>query len=224
MDDHYEVKEVFDRHSGTVTRLYSYKRKPCRRVVLTSRLAEQLAGYSLIEKDLRSGIAWLTAIDGLHTEGPTRPNEHFARGTDREKYTIIKGLFVAGLTFYGKCFSKCDGRPVKLERTQLDEKFREAHDTAMRYRHNFAAYSGAEKLESVEVALVLPLKAKTNAMPKLYRELFQPDLLSSSAGEVSFKDLFEHAHAIATAKMERLSVKILNEEVLPKGRAHWLGR
>ncbi len=205
-------------------RLYSYKRKPCRRVVLTSRLAEQLAGYSLIEKDLRSGIAWLGEVDELHTEGPTRTNERFARGTDRKKYTIIKGLFVAALTFYGKCFSKCEGRPVKLERAQLVESFRETHDTAIRYRHNFAAHSGAEKLESVEIALVLPLKAKTNVMPKLYRELFQPDLLSASAGDVSFKDLFEHARAIAVSKMELLSVKILEEDVLPKGRAHWLGK
>lgn len=216
------MKEVLEQATGKVHRLYSYKRKPCRRVILDSRLAEQLSGYALIEKDLRSAKIWIEEINCIHTAGPTKDGDNFYRSTDRKKYNLIKGLFVAALTFYGKSFSKCEGRPVKLERVQLDEPYRELHETCMKYRHNFAAHSGAERLESVEIALVFPLKSSTPVLPKLYRELRQPDLFSPPTGEIKIEDLFEHARAVAVNKMELLSKKILTEEVLPKGQAFWL--
>jgi hypothetical protein len=222
VSDEYAVKEVVEPRSGKVRRLYTYKQKPCRRVLLDSRLAGQLAGYTLIEKDLRSVLTWLLEIEALHTEGPTRKGEHFAKASDRKTYNLIKGLFVAALTFYGKCFSKCEGRPVKLERVQLEDKFRATHDTCMKYRHNFAAHSGAERLEHVDIALVLPLKAKKPVPPKLYRELFQPDLLSPSTGEIKLSELVEHARSVALTKIDVLSRKILMEEVYPKGQEYWL--
>lgn len=48
------VKEIVEPKSGRIHRTYTYKRKLCRRVMLESRLCSQLAGYVLIEKDLRS--------------------------------------------------------------------------------------------------------------------------------------------------------------------------
>ena len=222
MSDDYAVKEIVEPRTGKVHRLYTYKRKPCRRVVVQSRLADQLAGYTLVEKDLRNVLSWLAEIEQRHTDGPTRKDEHYARSPDRAKYNLIKGLFVAALTFYGKCFSKCEGRPVKLERAQLSEHFRQLHDTCMKYRHNFAAHSGSERLEHVEVVVVLPLQSKKPVLPNLYRELFQPDLLSPSAGELTLSELVEHARSIAVTKTDLLSKKILNEEVLPKGREYWL--
>lgn len=53
MTDGWGVGE-FDVSSGKVYRRYTYKRKPCIRVVFNSRLSQQLAGWTLIEKDLRS--------------------------------------------------------------------------------------------------------------------------------------------------------------------------
>jgi hypothetical protein len=224
MSDEYAVKEVVEPRSGKVHRLYTYKRKPCRRVVLDTKLAAQLAGYTLIEKDLRNVLVWLAEIDRLHSDGPTRKADHYATSPDREKYNLIKGLFVAALTFYGKCFSKCEGRPVKLERVQLREEFRVLHDTCMKYRHNFAAHSGAERLEHVEIVVVLPLQAKKAVLPNLYREIFQPDLLSPSNGELKLSELIEHVREVVIAKIDLLSKKILKEEVLPMGYEYWLKR
>ncbi|MEQ1588791.1 MAG: hypothetical protein ABL902_00365 [Gallionella sp.] len=222
MNDEYTVKEIIEPQSGKVHRLYSYKRKPCKRVLLSSKLTAQLAGYSLIEKDLRNVLAWLNEIDKLHTEKSTRKGDHFAKSTNRETYNLVKGLFVASLTFYGKCFSKCEGRPVKLERLQLEEKFHDLHDNCIAYRHNFAAHSGAKRLEYADIALILPLKSKHPVLPKLYTELYQPDLMYPSAGEIKFNELLEHARSIAKAKIELLSNKILKEEVAPKGLEYWL--
>jgi hypothetical protein len=219
MKNHWEIREVLDRTTGEVERFYAYKRKPCKRIELSSPLARQLAGYSLIEKDLRSVATWLREIGARHTEATKGEGDGFGHSTDRETYTLIKGLFVAALTFYGKCFAHCEGRRIKLERAQLSGRYLPTHDEAITYRHNFAAHSGAAKLESVKVALVLPNKA--TVPPRIYQELQQPDLLWSRTREGSFAELVEHARSIADRKIEELTSKILSEEVLPKGLEYW---
>lgn len=222
MTDVWSVREFLDKTNGKVYRQYTYKRKPCIRVVLNSKLSQQLAGWTLIEKDLRNVGVWLNEIASRHTEAPKRKGECFEQSRDRETYNLIKGLFVAALTFYGKCFSKCEGRPVKMERVQLKEQFRVLHDECISYRHNFAAHSGAAKIESVEIAVVFPEKYRPGVPPRIYQELFQPDLAwPSGDAEVSFQHLVEHARGIAKAKISRLSDKILREEVLPRGYDYW---
>jgi hypothetical protein len=219
MKDPWESKEVFDRRTGKVERFYTYKRKPCKRVELTSPLARQLAGYVLIEKDLRSVAAWLSEIASRHTEGPQKEGEEFGHSNDRVAYTLIKGLFVAALTFYGKCFAQCEGRRIKLERSQLEARYHATHDQAITFRNNFAAHSGAAKLESVDVALVLP--HKPGVLPRIYNELQQPDLLWSPTNEGSFLELVEYVRAMVVSKIQDLSEKILSEEVVPKGPEYW---
>ncbi|WP_143514747.1 hypothetical protein [Pseudomonas putida] len=222
-----QVKEVasgwtsvdfVDKKSGKFHRIYKYKNKPCKSVYLKSKLVEQMAGYSLIEKDLRSAIVWIKKISEMVGE-PNSKDGEYKVSRDRETYNIVKGLFVAALTFYGKCFSKCDGRPVKLERKQVNEKFLEVHDTAISYRHNFAAHSGAAKLEFVNIALVIPEKVKYGReIPvNLYTEINQPDLLWQGEKELGFVELFEHVREFVKAKIQLLSDKIMREEVLPKG-------
>lgn len=225
MTDGWGIDEFLDASSGKVYRRYTYKRKPCIRVVLNSRLSQQLAGWTLIEKDLRSVEVWLNEISSRHTEAPKGKGHSYGHSSDREIYNLIKGLFVAALTFYGKCFSKCEGRPVKMERAQLEERYRVMHDECISYRHNFAAHSGAAKIERVEIAVVLPDKLRCGVLPRIYRELNQPDLAWPIGDwQVSFQQLVEHAMGIARRKISLLSDKILKEEVLPKGYEYWRKR
>ena len=220
-DDQFQAKEFLDRVTGKAYRIYTYKRRACARVELTSRLAEQLAGYTLIEKDLRSVLIWLDEVESRHDEGPSEKKHSYSRGKDRENYNLIKGLFVALLTFYGKCFSKCDGRPVKLERAQLENRFHELHDDCIEYRHNFAAHSGAKKIEHVEIALVYPVKYKKEVNFMIFRELHQPDVFSPKVGAVTLRELFEHARGKALAKIDLLVEKIKNEEIIPNTHKYW---
>lgn len=212
--------DYVDKGTGKFHRIYKYKNKPCKSVYLKSRFSEHLAGYALIEKDIRSSLVWLRKIKELVGDYDGKKNGAFSINRDREKFNIVKGLFVASLTFYGKCFSKCDGRPVKLERNQLEEKFRAIHDVAISYRHNFAAHSGAMRLESARIALVVPDKIKhgKEVPTNIYTEINQPDLAwHSKDEELWFIELLEHAQVMVKAKISKLSDKILNEEVLPKG-------
>jgi len=214
--------DFVDKHSGKIHRIYKYKNKSCKSVYLKSKIVDQLAGYAMIEKDLRSAIVWIKKTQEMAGETNAK-GVKYTVNRDRETYNIVKGLFVAALTFYGKCFSKCDGRPVKLERKQLDEKFWTVHDTAISYRHNFAAHSGAAKFEFVKIALVVPEKLKPGRdIPlNLYTEINQPDLLTQSGDELGFADLFEHVRVFVNEKIELLRDKILREEVLPKGPSHF---
>ena len=219
-----EYKHYLDRVTGKAYRTYSYKRRPCKRIELRSRLVDQLAGYTLMEKDLRSVAIWLKEIEKLHTDGPKRKTESFHNSQDREKYNLIKGLFVAALTFYGKCFTKCEGRPVKLERAQLDALFHEIHDSSISLRHNFAAHSGARRIEHVEIALVFPDRPTSTSPFQIFRELHQPDLFWPEPPDKTLHDLVAHVKQIVDAKITRLSEKVVKEEVLPNARKYGMVR
>ncbi|WP_051938366.1 hypothetical protein [Ghiorsea bivora] len=80
-------------------------------------------------------------------------------------------MFVALVSFYGKCFTSCEGRRVKLEKIWVDEKFQEEHETLIGYRHNFTAHSGADKFEEVKIAAVLDPKERRGMLPILVKEL-----------------------------------------------------
>lgn len=220
-DNKFEAKHYVDRVTGKAHRIYTYNRRPAARVQIKSRLAEQLAGYTLIEKDLRSALVWLDDINKLFGTRVQNQKHFFENNNDRENGNLVKGLFVALLTFYGKCFSKCEGRPVKLERAQLDVKFHELHDECIEYRHNFAAHSGAKKIEYVEIALVYPLKYKKEVNFRLYQEIHQPDAFWPAAGYVSLHELLEHVREKVVSKIDRLTEKITNEEILPNAEKYW---
>jgi hypothetical protein len=221
-DEHFDVREVLDTSTGKVNRYYSFKRRPAKRVLLTSKRAQRLAGYALIEKDLRSVAIWLKEITERHGGSTRTPGIKFDHSPDRATYNLIKGLFVAAVTFYGKCFTDCEGRRVRLDRAIVQEKYREEHDTVMRYRHNFAAHSGAENLEGVEIALVLPPKRPSEF--RIYRELWQPDFVSSDPGTAGFPDLVDHVLEIVRHKMREVETSIAEDEILPKGLEYWLAR
>ncbi len=125
MRDDWSVKEVIEPKTGKVHRLYSYKGKPAKRIALDTPMAKQMAGYVLIEKDLRSAAIWLAEIDRIRGDDAKLDPKGSRRATDRERYNLVKGLFVAALTFYGKAFAQCEGRRVKLERRQIGAEFQE---------------------------------------------------------------------------------------------------
>ncbi|MBF8178039.1 hypothetical protein [Herminiimonas contaminans] len=216
----WSIKEFVEPKAGEIHRIYSFKGKVCKRIVLDSPMAKQLAGYVLIEKDIRSAQGWLSHIDEIRGDDAAQDKNGSRSSPDRERYNLVKGLFVAALTFYGKAFAQADGRRVKLERRQVSEEFREVHDLAIAFRNNFAAHSGAKLIEKAEIAIALPTSNR-KATPNLYTELEQPDYALLGEGEKSFANLFEHVHFIPQTKIRELKHKIFVEEVLPKGYDYW---
>ncbi|CAE6927430.1 conserved protein of unknown function [Ectopseudomonas oleovorans] len=210
----WQVYEYVDKGTHQTSRRYLYKNKPCSREVVTGRLAEQFAGYSLIDKDVRSCISWLREIERLYSDsGQAR---EAAVSTDREKFDIVKGLYVAILTFYGKCFSECKGRKIKLERKMIAEEYRFLHDHYIQARNNFAAHSGAEKIETCEVVRVSSKKRGWGKGSKtcLFVEINQPDvsMVNKSSSQVyDFMDLLKHVKSLVEARAKKLEIMLLEE-------------
>lgn len=132
---------------------------------------------------------------------------------------LVKGLFVAALTFYGKCFTSCEGRKVKLERTIIDQEYLDLHDHIMKLRNNFAAHSGAENFEEVRVSLALHPSKKSDMKPQLYSELSQPDYLIGE--NIPYKGLAESIRKKVFDKRAKVGETVLEKIVAPKGKIYW---
>jgi hypothetical protein len=213
---------IVEPYSGKYYNNYFYKNQHAHRIVIETKKAAALAGYMLIGKDLRSAITWLNYINEQLKNEPSFTDPIGSVQTPNKDYFIImKGLFVAALTFYGKSFATCEGRKVKLEKSNLEDQFHDDHDDALEYRHNYAAHSGAKKLEHAVVVLALDKNKESN--PFFSRELYQPDLISRDDTN-RFISLFEHAKAFAERKIETLSDKVYEEDVLSKGGDYWYAK
>jgi len=220
--DQWTTKAIVEPNTGKYYRKYFFKNQPAHRIVIDTPKAVILAGYRLIEKDLRCAIMWLSHIKEQLKDEPSFIDPIGSVETpNKEIFTIMKGLFVASLTFYGKCFATCEGRKVKLEKTNLDRKFQEEHANAIEYRHNYAAHSGAKKLEQAVTILALDKKKESN--PYFGHELYQPDLISLDDLK-RFVRLFEHAKDLTDKKIELLSDKVYEEDILPKGSDYWYSK
>ncbi len=204
---------------------YFYRRNRAHRVVLDTPKANAFAAYTLIEKDLRNCKIWLNSVITLASQDELHVNatKNIVNLENREIFNTIKGLFVAALTIYGKCFTSCEGRRVKLEKVNLGEEFHETHEEAMSYRNNFAAHSGAKKIEYSKIIILLDPKKNRGNLPRMCTELLQPDSWSIKQIE-KFIELVEHARVFCKNKQEILSNKVLEEYVLKKGKSYRYGK
>lgn len=213
---------IVEPDTGKRYRKYFYKRKLAHRIVVDTQKAKVLAAYVLIEKDLRCATIWLDQIITLLQDEPLFVDP---KGTvvspGGHKYILAKGFFVAAITFYGKCYSNCEGRRVKLERANLPESFSSVHDSVIEFRNNFAAHSGAQKIE--DAVVILALDSKRKAAPYFSKELYQPDIVSMDDLE-GMLELFGHVKEFVDRKVEILSDKVYEEDVLPKGSDYWYGK
>ena len=204
---------------GTIRRRYFYKNRQAPRIQIKSKIAQQLAAYVLIEKDLRNVLVWIDEINKLFPQSERLCKTSIS--SDRKRFNVIKGLFVASLISYGKCFTACEGRKTKLDKKIIDIEYHEVHDQVMHMRHNFAAHSGVDSFEEVKVAIVLPPKKHRGMLPILFKELIQADIMLYDNKEVDMKALIEHVQKKVFQKIEKLSDKIMTEEIVVKGEDYW---
>jgi hypothetical protein len=215
---------VIDPNTGTHRQEYFFKGIPAKRVRLTSHLARQMAGYVLIERDLRMVGEWLKAIHRM-SQAPSTRDSHAWTTNDDATHVLVSGLFVAALTTYGKCFAKAEGRRIRLDVRWVPPGFEQTHERMLQMRNKFAAHSGSEDFEAVNVVLVIPVqKRRLRDEPRLYREMRQTEaVVSFEDDEFSFLELATQLQRKVLEKLDELNAKIFAEEIKPKGYAYWLG-
>ena len=176
----WEVDERVNK-DGSIGNKYYYDGTPAIKIPLQGSIATRMAGYTLIHHDLRMILLWLqTVIDEHKKLGLDKTKQsivHITPENLRSKFDVIKAFMVASISFYGKLFTQAEGRKVKLEKNifQKNQELLKMHDEIMLYRHNFSAHSGKEKVEYVEVSLILDSKKERNTRPFLVRTMDQPN-------------------------------------------------
>jgi len=106
---------------------------------------------------------------------------HISPKNNRKKFDRLKALMVASFSFYGKLFTKADGRKIKLEKSIFNDSktLLKMHNELMELRHNYVAHSGEEKIEYVNIKLMLDAKRERNVPPLLVRTFNQPDTFNN---------------------------------------------
>jgi hypothetical protein len=213
-----------DPNTGVFRQKYFFRGVPAQRIPITSKLARQLSGYTLIERDLRAVHGWLETILELSESQLAQEKEgwHLTDKPDPE-HSLSSALFIAAVTCYAKCFTQAEGRRLKLERKDVvPTEMREVHDLVMSFRDNFAAHSGTAKYETAQIVLVLnPLIREGEGSKFLMRELLQPESYVRYNPIESFSTLVERIREHVLEKTAQLTQKIFTEEINSKGSDYW---
>jgi hypothetical protein len=141
----------------------------CPQITLTSPQAKIFSNFALIKKDLkfcknalRIAIRLSSTENELKEVGGLRPEYD-------DQSDILKGMFISFVITYGKCFTKADGRRVKLETKNIFEGsgLKEMHLELMNLRHEYIAHGGNTKFEQVDPVIVLHPDKNLNTTPLL---------------------------------------------------------
>jgi len=184
-DSGWEVEEITNRLNGVEKTVYYYKNIPARKIPLKGKAVTKMAGYTLISVDIKMILCWLQMIiDEYNKMGVNKLKQttvHISPKVSREKFDYLKALTVASFSFYGKLFTKADGRKIKLDRNLFNDsaELLPMHNELMTLRHNYVAHSGKENIEFVEVSLMLDSNKKRNTMPLIVRTMNQPDAFNN---------------------------------------------
>lgn len=124
------------------TKVYTFNGEVVPHAVLDSKISKHYAGYRLLAKDLdlvKKGV------EELRTN--TFPKEHI----------INVGLTSLVIIAYGKCFSKADGRIVKLDNAgalkSCTKKEVQLHYELIEMRNKYIAHAGSTEFERNPVML-----------------------------------------------------------------------
>ena len=218
----WEVEEGIS-PEGKIANKYYFKGERARRVRLISRLAQQAAGYTLIEKDLRN-IDWsilhiLSLLEKIAPGVPKSGRPQITPGNQTQS-NLMKMLLVGAVTLYGKLFVSAKGRRAQLDRSHVAERLRTDHDFIMELRHNFAAHSGEIKHEEATIVLLLEPNEAAHGEFFLSTELKQPTALTTETLD-SFLGIVKHLQKEVMKRREALFDKIVLEQIKPVGHAHW---
>jgi hypothetical protein len=205
---------------------YYIKDKECKKIILESKQAKNFAAYALIKKDLKfvkkafSAAAKFASdeTDSDSSNGGVRYRAEFDEDAD-----ILKSLYISGVVTYGKCFTKADGRKVKLEARDVfgpnQSKEKDLHMEVMTQRHSYLAHGGNTKHERVNAVLVLNPVDKGKP-PVLLTEATH----TAGFGKNDFEELLALAEFVDSRVDEVLETKsnsLFEKEIAPVPIEKW---
>jgi len=210
--DDWEIKEIIHKHNGMIESEYYYKGVPAIKIPLEGNVPIKMAGYTLLKQDLELILYWLQMVTDEHKKmGLNKVKQtvvHITPKELRENIYYIKAMMVASFSFYGKLFTRADGRKIKLEENVFNNSMEllQIHKEVMSLRHNFVAHSGKERIEYVEVSLLLDSIRERNTLPLIARVMNQPNVFTNKFLD-NFKYICNYLLEKVDSKIELLTQK-----------------
>lgn len=214
-----EVRTIHD-GAGKFYRIYNSKGKVLPRIILQGFYIEQLKAFRSLDKDLRNILAWITKLRELNKEHDYRHNRN--PSMDMMDAAVVKALFIAILSTYGRCFTIAKNRKFNFSQKHVPVALRDTHAQLMQLRHTFAAHKGEFEYDDCKIALVITMDKK-DPRPLIFSELIQPHLYGEYFDEDSNTQLLcEALRTVVNEKYAQVTEKIFNESVRVKGRDFWI--
>jgi hypothetical protein len=201
--------------------------KECPKVSLSSQQAKNFAAYALIKKDLKYVLkAFKYAISIAHEAVEEEEGgDSFSYRTEIDADAdILKAFYISGIVTYGRCFTKADGRRVKLEYKEMfnaDEKeLHKLHLELMEQRHQYVAHGGKTKYEKVNPILVLHPDKESDSIPTLMTVSFHVDGFGKKDFS-EFLDLVKTVYERLNVMLDKKSKALYEREIKPKDNKSW---
>lgn len=164
--------------------------------------SKNICAYTLIDKDLREALIYLTQYENLIKNKLTKKN-----------YILAKALFRSFFITYGKCFVKGNERGVWLNRDFVPEKYRSTHDLMMDIRHKFIAHADTDILENCKYVFLVPPQEKylagENVEQQSLTELYQVGVVEYSVEnnecEHEYREVIEAVQKQVSQKLAELN-------------------
>lgn len=210
-----------DYRTGKKTATFTYKGRRCPVATLSSPTARQLAGYSLIRADLSDARDWLqSAYDMIpRPERPRRVADRYHPVDDRAPFKLIKGLWFGALVLYGKCYTKAEGRKIKLDSSNLPSEFLPTHDKVIGFRHTIVAHAGVTAHETASVKLIL--RPRTSGCFQLLPDIARLSFQDDREDPVPFLNLINKVHQDVHQKCCELEQWLMENDVAAHGEDYW---
>jgi hypothetical protein len=148
-------QKIYINKTGKPVYTYHYlskSSKPGVTIEIDTRLSRHYCAYILIEKDLQDILGFFDILLEL------------INSNQEKNDLLIKGLSRAFVVTYGKCFTKADGRQIKLGAEIIPKEHKIIHDELMNMRHNYVAHAGVSKHEICRGIYVLPPEGKARKL------------------------------------------------------------
>lgn len=179
--------------------------QPFPEIILNTRISRQLAGYLLIEKDLKDLKALLIEHEKRFQETPEPEND-----------IILQALMKAIVVTYGKCFAEAKERKITLNLQCIPKESLNAHQYMIEMRNKYVAHADKSLHERIDLILLLPphkkikraLRGKdVNGTIKLQKHLTQ-STTNSLLNDGSVKQLTSELLTHVQNKISKLNEKL----------------
>jgi len=212
--DGLESRLVFDQTSMKGSAKYFLNGVECPQIKLDSMQSKLFANYALIKKDLKFCKQALKIAISLAKSSDDLTSKGQFRAEFDEESDILKAMYISFVVTYGKCFTKADGRRVKLETKEIfeDDEVKEEHLSVMTQRHEYIAHGGKTNLEQVEPIVILHPDISENFAPLLTTQSFHLAGLSCE----HFESLFElviYVDKYLDQLLEKKSKALVDKEI-----------